>query len=100
MHPRLALVPLLLAAPLFAADPEKPQPKFLLEWGEKGAKPGQFYSPIHIAISARDEIFVADLNNSRIQQFTAEGKHVGGFDLHAGLVTRAGQRDRWSILGA
>lgn len=80
MKLRTALL-LLLTAPLFAAEPEKPQPKFLLEWGEKGGKPGQFYSPIHIAISPKDEIFVADLNNSRIQQFTADGKHVGGFDL-------------------
>lgn len=67
--------------PLLAAEPDAPRPKFLLEWGEKGAKPGQFHSPIHIAISSKDEVFVADLNNSRIQWFTAEGKHAGGFDL-------------------
>ena len=57
------------------------EPRFLLEWGEKGAKPGQFYSPICIAISAKDEVFVADLNNSRIQQFTTEGKFKSEFDL-------------------
>ncbi len=80
MKLRVALL-FLLTSPLIAAEPDKPQPKFVLEWGEKGAKPGQFYSPIHIAISPKDEIFVADLNNSRIQQFTSDGKHVGGFDL-------------------
>jgi len=53
----------------------------VLTWGRRGDGPGEFYSPIHVAVTARDEVFVADLNNSRIQKFTAEGVHLGGFDL-------------------
>lgn len=56
-------------------------PKFLLAWGQKGDKEGEFYSPIEIAINSKDEVFVTDLNNARLQKFTAEGKYKGGFDL-------------------
>lgn len=56
-------------------------PKVLLAWGQKGDKEGEFYSPIEIAINSRDEVFVTDLNNARLQKFTAEGKYLGGFDL-------------------
>lgn len=58
-----------------------PQPKFLLSWGMKGDKPGEFYSPIGIAINKKDEVFVTDLNNARLQRFTAKGQYLGGFDL-------------------
>src|SRR5262245_54851915 len=50
--------------------------RFLLEWGKKGAEPGQFHSPIGIAISETDHIFVADFKNARIQQFDTNGKFV------------------------
>ena len=65
-----------------AADAAKPAgAKFLLAWGGLGDKPGEFHSPIGLAINARDEVFVTDLNNARVQRFTSEGKHLGGFDL-------------------
>lgn len=57
------------------------QPRFLLSWGQKGDRPGDFFSPIGIAISRRDQVFVTDLNNSRVQQFTTAGKWVAVFDL-------------------
>lgn len=63
-----------------AAEPEI-KAKFLRTWGAKGDKPGEFYSPIGIAINAKDEVFITDLNNARLQKFTSEGKHLGGFDL-------------------
>jgi len=56
-------------------------PKFILAWGHRGDKPGEFYSPICIAINKKDEVYVADLNNARMQKFTADGKYTGGFDL-------------------
>lgn len=56
-------------------------PRFILEWGNKGSKSGEFYSPVCIAINDKDDIFVADLNNSRIQQFTTTGKFVDTWDL-------------------
>ncbi len=57
------------------------EPKFVLAWGKKGDKAGEFYSPIGIAINKQDEVYVTDLNNARVQKFTADGKYLGGFDL-------------------
>jgi sugar lactone lactonase YvrE len=64
-----------------AQEPLQTQPRFLLTWGQKGVKPGEFYSPIGIAVSKKDEVYVTDLNNARVQKFTADGKYVGGFEL-------------------
>jgi sugar lactone lactonase YvrE len=76
---------LLLGADLAAQPAKEPQPakqpRFLLAWGQKGDRPGEFYSPIGIAINKKDEVFVTDLNNARLQKFSADGKHLGGFDL-------------------
>ena len=77
----LALLLLAIPAALLAEDPKLTEPKFLLTWGQKGDKPGEFHSPIGIAINARDEIFVTDLNNARVQKFDANGKHLAAFDL-------------------
>jgi sugar lactone lactonase YvrE len=60
---------------------EVKEAKFLLAWGQKGDKPGEFYSPIGIAINKKDEVFVTDVNNARVQKFSTEGKYLGGFDL-------------------
>jgi sugar lactone lactonase YvrE len=60
---------------------EAKEAKFLLYWGTKGEKPGEFSSPIGVAINKEDEVYVTDLNNARLQKFTARGKHLGGFDL-------------------
>lgn len=75
------LASLLLASlgPLPAVEVK--QPKFLLSWGKKGDKPGEFHSPIGLAFNPKDELFVTDLNNARVQRFTADGKYLGGFDL-------------------
>jgi hypothetical protein len=75
--------------PLQARDPQKTDapaavaksPQFVLAWGKKGHGPGEFYSPISIAINKKDEVFVTDLNNARVQKFTTDGKYLGGFDL-------------------
>lgn len=79
---RLACVAILS---LFAAATLSPAraagPRFLRAWGEPGDQPGRFHSPIGLAINSRDEVFVTDLNNARVQKFTADGKYLGGFDV-------------------
>ena len=55
--------------------------KWLLSWGRKGEAPGEFHSPIGIAIDKNDEILVTDANNGRVQRFNTDGKYLGGFDL-------------------
>ncbi len=79
----LATTPAVLLLIAGAALPaaETRQPKFLLAWGKPGDKPGEFHSPIHIAINKKDEVYVADLNNARVQKFTADGNYLGSFDL-------------------
>ncbi len=62
-----------------AAEP--PQPKLVTTWGRKGDAPGEFFSPIGIAIDSRDRVFVTDLNNSRVQWFSHDGGYLGGLDL-------------------
>jgi sugar lactone lactonase YvrE len=77
----MLLLLLVLVSPgrLLGAEPKGA--KFLLAWGKKGDKAGEFYSPISIAIDHRDVVYVTDLNNARLQRFTTEGKHLGGFNL-------------------
>jgi sugar lactone lactonase YvrE len=60
---------------------QKGEPQRVLAWGKRGDREGEFYSPIGIAINKKDEIFVTDLNNARVQKFTTEGRYLGGFDL-------------------
>jgi sugar lactone lactonase YvrE len=56
-------------------------PRYVLQWGSSGSAPGEFNSPVCIAISSTDEVFVADLNNARIQQFSTSGGFVSQFEL-------------------
>src|SRR5688500_19130832 len=64
----------------WCADPES-TPTFILAWGRKGDKPGEFFSPISLAFNKKDELFVTDLNNARIQKFNTDGVFLGSFDL-------------------
>lgn len=76
----LSVLVLSFCGTILPADERSP-PDFLIEWGTPGEQPGQFHSPVQIAINRRDEVYVADLNNARIQKFTAGGKYLGGFNL-------------------
>src|SRR5262245_41083044 len=75
----LATLLLLGQGPLLAGEVKGP--RFVLAWGKKGDRADEFHSPIGVAISKKDEVYVTDLNNARLQRFTADGKYVGGFDL-------------------
>lgn len=60
---------------------DQAQLKFLLTWGQKGEKPGEFSSPIGIAIDAKDQVFVTDLNNARVQKFNGDGTYLSEIPL-------------------
>jgi hypothetical protein len=47
--------------------------RVLLTWGTKGDRPGDLYSPIGIAINARDDVYLTELNNPRPHQGHAHG---------------------------
>lgn len=52
---------------------------FVTTWGKEGDAPGDFNIPIGIAINAKDEVFVTDHYNSRVQKFDANGKLLALF---------------------
>lgn len=54
---------------------------WLMSWGEPGAQTGQFNVPHSIAVDARDNIYVADRGNRRIQVFDTAGKFLRQFTI-------------------
>src|SRR5258706_10660987 len=54
---------------------------FLQQWGKRGREPGEFRSPIGIAINAADEVFITDHMNHRIQKFDTQGKLLAQFSV-------------------
>jgi sugar lactone lactonase YvrE len=60
---------------------ELQEPKLLLAWGKLGDQPGEFHSPIGVAIDQHDQVVVTDLNNSRVQRFDSAGKFLSEFAL-------------------
>jgi sugar lactone lactonase YvrE len=83
----VALLPV-VGAPASAGDAPH-LPKFLLAWGERGEGPGQFRSPIGIAINGMDEVYVTDVSNARVQKFAPDGKWLGAFALPRDKPDRA-----------
>jgi hypothetical protein len=50
------------------------QGRLLLDFGESGADAGQFWLPNAVAINSRNEVFVADTYNHRLQMFRYTGQ--------------------------
>ncbi len=50
--------------------------KYLLEWGRKGAGPGEFNLPHQVQTDSKGRVWVSDRENNRIQCFDAEGKFL------------------------
>src|SRR5262245_45541331 len=70
----------LTGEPRAAPAAEPPPVRHLLTWGGKGTEPGKFNFPIGIAID-KDEIFVTDFYNSRVQKFSPDGKLLAAFKV-------------------
>ena len=49
--------------------------EWVASWGSLGKGPGEFDTPHGIAVSPKDEIYVADRGNRRIQVLDTEGKY-------------------------
>lgn len=81
MRHRIAVGGLLFVWCLPFAHGQELKPVFLQEWGQKGTAAGEFSSPIGIAFNPQNDLFITDLNNARVQKFSTDGKHLGGFDL-------------------
>jgi DNA-binding beta-propeller fold protein YncE len=65
----------------------------ILTFGEQGDESGQFQYPLCVSIAANDLLYIADLNNNRIQIFTSFGQYLstiehGDTPLEAPCLTR------------
>jgi DNA-binding beta-propeller fold protein YncE len=65
----------------------------ILTFGEQGDESGQFQYPLCVSISANDLLYIADLNNNRIQIFTSFGQYLSAIEheeapLEAPCLTR------------
>jgi NHL repeat len=47
--------------------------KYIKSWGQRGTKTGEFHTVHTIAIDAKDDIYVGDRENKRIQVFDDDG---------------------------
>ncbi len=50
--------------------------EYLLEWGKKGAGPGEFNLPHQVQTDTKGRVWVSDRENNRIQCFDANGKFL------------------------
>jgi DNA-binding beta-propeller fold protein YncE len=50
-------------------------------WGERGTGPGQFRLPHAIAVDSRNQIYVGDRSNRRVQVFDADGRFLRMFTI-------------------
>ena len=62
--------------------------------GLTGTGPGQFDTPHGVAVSPKDEVFVADRGNRRIQVFDTEGTFIRQFTIDVPVDTQ-GARCLW-----
>jgi DNA-binding beta-propeller fold protein YncE len=51
-------------------------PVFDREWGTAGTGPGQFSTPIGVAVGPDGSVYIADRGNSRVQKFTGDGQFL------------------------
>lgn len=65
--------------------------EWIASWGSLGSGPGQFDTPHGVAVSPKDEVFVADRGNRRIQVFDTEGKYLREFTIDVPVDTKRGK---------
>ena len=79
MNRCLALFVLSFVALAPRAGAENP-PTWVLQWGTTdgfpGSDPGQLWNPGGLCANASDQIFVIEVQNNRLQEFTAQGVYI------------------------
>ena len=65
--------------------------EWVASWGSLGSGPGQFDTPHGVAVSPKDEIYVADRGNRRIQVFDPSGKYLREFTIDVPVDTKRGK---------
>jgi sugar lactone lactonase YvrE len=74
-----AAIALAGASPALAAEF-----RFLTAWGGPGLGPGQFDIPDGVTVDPAGNVYVADRENSRIQKFTWDGRHLATWGRNGG----------------
>ena len=65
--------------------------EWVASWGSLGKGPGQFDTPHGIAVGPKDEIYVADRGNRRIQVLDPTGKYLREFTIDVPVDTTKGK---------
>jgi streptogramin lyase len=65
--------------------------EWVASWGSLGKGPGQFDTPHGIAVGPKDEIFVADRGNRRIQVLDNNGTYLREFTINVPVDTKRGK---------
>src|SRR5205809_2266776 len=66
----------LMLLPAVALAAPVPAPVFVGKWGSYGSAPGQFMYPTGLAVGPDGSVYVADLNNNRVQKFNNDGTFI------------------------
>jgi peptidylamidoglycolate lyase len=53
-----------------------PAGKYLFEWGKRGDNQGEFDIPHAICLDSSDNVYVADRENNRVQEFDSSGRFI------------------------
>jgi DNA-binding beta-propeller fold protein YncE len=61
--------------------------EWVARWGSLGNGPGQFDTPHGVAVSPKDEVYVADRGNRRVQVFDTAGKFIRQFTVDVPVPT-------------
>jgi hypothetical protein len=79
------------------------QGNWLMSWGERGDKPGEFNTPHSIDADAAGNIYVADRGNRRIQVFDSDGKFLRAMTIDVPVDANArpaiGNKPSASVVG-
>ena len=67
--------------------------------GTYGVGQGQFNMPIGVASGTRDEIFVADRQNHRVQKLSSEGKFLFGYGGHGNRLGSLSHPEAVAVAG-
>jgi sugar lactone lactonase YvrE len=62
--------------------------EWVTSWGSLGNQQGQFDTPHGIAVSPKNEVFVADRGNRRVQVFDVTGKFIRQFIVDVPVTTK------------
>ena len=65
--------------------------KLVTKWGSEGAGNGQFKTPHGVAIDSKNNIYITDMDNFRVQKFDSKGNFItkwGGEGLGDGQFSK------------